>query len=199
MDNNYGLLNIKYLDIDKLLLNSYLRLRIDETDVVILLLLFEVNNHGSNFLSISELARKTTISIDDLANKVDILVTRGFVNLDIYINKAGEEETKFSVVPTVKKIFDLFKEDEIKEMKKGNTDIPRIVSMIEDEFKRVLSSKELYIIKSWEYSYEEVKEALLETLKQKKLRIEYLNKILENNNKNLERNIEYFNEFMSNE
>ena len=71
--------------------------------------------------------------------------------------------------------------------------------MIEDEFKRVLSSKELEIIKSWDYNYEEVKTALLETLKQKKLRVEYLNKILENNNVKIEKNTSYYDSFMPNE
>lgn len=186
-----------YLRIEKLLLHNYIKLRIDEADVILLLHLFEFQKSGSDFLSIADLARKTTIGTQEVANKVDLLVTKGFISLEFFINDSSEEEERFSVLPTVSKILDLFNEEKINDNKsKNESNISKVVVMLEDEFKRPLSSKELQIIRSWSYTFEAIKGALLQALKQKKLGIEYIDKILDNKQKEIERDMTFFNDFM---
>ncbi|XMB85601.1 DnaD domain protein [Mycoplasmatota bacterium WC44] len=193
VDNNY-------VNIEKLLIDSFLRLRIDETDLIILLLLFDFKQSGNDFLSISELSRKTTLNPQEVANKVDLLVTKGFISLEFFINDSNEEEERFSLLPTVNKILDLLNEDENKESKNQNEEnLSKVVIMLEDDFRRPLSSKELQIVRSWNYSFDFIKEALLQALKQKKLGIEYIDKILENRKLSIERDTSFFNDFMKDE
>jgi|GEM_PF-5284191 len=166
------MIDLKYIDFSRIMIENYLRLRIDEIDLIILMLLYEFEVSGNNIMSIQDLSRRMSVNSDDIANKVDLLVSRNFIKL------SSEDELRYSLSPTFEQIHNLFREDNLK--RENQNDVPRIITLIEDEFKRILSTKELDLIRQWNYSFEQVKDALLETIKQDKLRIEYLNKVLEN-------------------
>lgn len=177
-----------YIRFDKLLLDNYLQLRLTEEELVILLHLYKMEINGDVFLSLSELAQKMTKEIDELADTVDLLVTKGFISLEIKdINGISEE--CFSVFNAIEKIIFSHGETPVKNTK-------ALIQIMETEMKRPLSSKEVQIIETWEYSQEDLKQAILDALKQKKMGVEYIDKILENNKKEVRKDMSYFNQFL---
>lgn len=187
--------NVEYLfknqlvNFEKVLIQRYLELRIDETDVLLLLHLYEMETSNIQVLSVSDLTNKTTLNIDDVANRVDLLVTKGFISLDI-MEEEGLFEERFSVLPT---LFMLIEQEP--EISKPET--KKFVEMMENELNRPLSSKELQIIESWTYSVDEVKSAILDALKVKKMGVEYISKILENNKNEVKKDMTYFDQFLN--
>jgi len=173
---------------NELLLNNYLELRIDETDVILLMLLHENELNGTNFLSISNIASMTTLDIDKVADKIDMLVTKGFISLEI-LKTEGISEERFSLVSTLNMLIS----DEVEVV----TDKKKYAEMLENELRRPLSSKELQIIAEWSYTAEEVKTGLLAAIKQKKMGVEYVDKILQNNKNEVKKDVSYFNQFLN--
>lgn len=178
-----------FIKFNDLLLKNYLTLRLDESDVVLLMLLHEVELNGSNFLSVSDISNLTTMEVDIVADKIDLLVTKGFISLDI-VDKDGFAEEKFSVASTLDKL--LVEEKEVSE-----PDRKVYVEFLENELNRPLSSKELQIINTWNYTIDELKAALLAAIKQKKMGVEYVNKILLNNKSEVKKDMTYFNQFLN--
>ncbi len=176
---------------NELLLNNYLELRIDETDVILLMLLHENELNGNNFLSVGNISAMTTLDIDKVADRIDMLVTKGFISLDI-IEIEGISEERFSLVSTLNMLIS----DESEEVKIV-TDTKKYAEMLETELKRPLSSKELQIIMEWNYTVEEVKSGLLAAIKQKKMGVEYVDKILHNNKNEVKKDVSYFNQFLN--
>ncbi|QVK21747.1 hypothetical protein KHQ82_05350 [Mycoplasmatota bacterium] len=133
-------------------------------------------------------------SYDIKNNRGTIIVIRKFVRYRI-----------FSLVEAIKNLkedFNKYRVRQIRNLKKKGLrliekDNGDIVELIEIEYKRKLNSKERFIIDRWKYSYDDVKWAVLETLKRKIHKVEYLYKILENNEKQIKKNHEYYNQFMS--
>jgi DNA replication protein DnaD len=170
-------------------LNNYIQLRLDEVDLVLLMHLYNIETSGNSFLSISELANRTTLELDVVADKVDLLVTKGFIALEIIENEGIAEES-FSIFATLLKMMD-------HKQPKQEVNTKGLVDILETELNRPLSSKELQIIQSWNYTVDQVKTAVLDALKQKKMGVEYVNKILENNSKEVAKDMSYFNQFLN--
>ncbi len=177
-----------YIKFEELLINNYLALRLNEEELVYILHLYRMEISGDIFLSLSELSQKATKERDEIADVVDLLVTKGFISLEIR-EIGGRSEECFSVFPTLEKI--MFEHAEAPEK---NT--KSLLTIMENELNRPLSSKEIQIIESWTYTEEEVKQAILDALKQKKMGVEYIDKILENNSKEVKKDMTYFNQFL---
>lgn len=170
-----------------LLFSSYLKLRLSESECVLLYLLYEQETAGNNELSLSDLANRTTFGVDELAEKVDVFVKKNYISLD-YVETAGKVTETYSVLPTLVKILD-FSFD-------VTVDKAEVVKMLEQEIKKPLSSKEVMIVESWNYTFEEIKEALLIALKQQKVTVPYINKVLENKAEEVVKDMSYFDKFL---
>jgi len=179
----------RLLNFNEILLKNYIELRLDEIELVLLMHLYEMETSENNFLSISELANKTTMELDVVADKVDLLVTKGYISLEIVENDGIADEL-FSIFPTLLKM-----DTPVHTPKKVDT--KELMDIIETELKRPLSSKEIQIVKEWKYTVEQVRTAVLDALKQKKMGVEYVNKILENNEKEVAKDMSYFNQFLN--
>jgi len=155
------------------------------------MLLHENELNGNNFLSVGNISAMTTLDIDKVADRIDMLVTKGFISLDI-IEIEGISEERFSLVSTLNMLIS----DESEEVKIV-TDTKKYAEMLETELKRPLSSKELQIIMEWNYTVEEVKSGLLAAIKQKKMGVEYVDKILHNNKNEVKKDVSYFNQFLN--
>jgi DnaD/phage-associated family protein len=68
--------------------------------------------------------------------------------------------------------------------------------LLESELKRPLSSKEIQIIDGWTYDFLTIKAAVLAAIKQQKVGVEYVNKILENQAKE-SKDMSYFKQFLN--
>jgi len=170
---------VSFVDV---LIEHYPKLKLDETNVLILILLFKQKKNGINFLSPKTLSKKMSIRLEECSERIVELVESGFVEID-YSQKSGKES--FNLNPTLKKLEKLFDQEEVVEKKiETNQEVKSVIQMVEQEYHRPLSSYELDIINVWileeQYSTEDIKLALLESLKAKKSSLRYVDMILLN-------------------
>lgn len=170
---------VSFVDV---LIEHYPKLKLDETNVLILILLFKQKKNGINFLSPKTLSKKMSIRLEECSARIVELVESGFIEID-YSQKSGKES--FNLNPTLKKLEKLFDQEEIVEKKiETNQEVKSVIQMVEQEYHRPLSSYELDIINVWileeQYSTEDIKLALLESLKAKKSSLRYVDMILLN-------------------
>lgn len=173
---------VSFVDV---LIEHYPKLKLDETNVLILILLFKQKKNGINFLSPKTLSKKMSIRLEECSARIVELVESGFIEID-YSQKSGKES--FNLNPTLKKLEKLFDQEEIVEKKiETNQEVKSVIQMVEQEYHRPLSSYELDIINVWileeQYSTEDIKLALLESLKAKKSSLRYVDVILLNQQK----------------
>lgn len=173
---------VSFVDV---LIEHYPKLKLDETNVLILILLFKQKKNGINFLSPKTLSKKMSIRLEECSERIVELVESGFVEID-YSQKSGKES--FNLNPTLKKLEKLFDQEEVVEKKiETNQEVKSVIQMVEQEYHRPLSSYELDIINVWileeQYSTEDIKLALLESLKAKKSSLRYVDMILLNQQK----------------
>ena len=144
---------------------------------------FQKNNQN-NFLSTSILADKMTISEEKISERILFLLNQEFIELEI--DETGE---KFSLEPLIKKIADILFEDDQPSTEK--LDVSEIIEYCEKTYQKLLTVDDLKIVNMWveEYTIDEIKSAVLDSLKAKKTQLRYADAILVNrkNNSNREK------------
>lgn len=170
---------VSFVDV---IIENYPSLKLDEVNVIILIHLFKQKKQGGNFLSTRTLAKKMNISADECSKRVVDLVQGGFIEFE-FSSKSGKET--FNLNPTIQKLENLF-ESEVTHIKKQevNEEVKTVVKLVEEEYHRPLTTYELDIINVWileeKYNVEDIKSALLESLKAKKTNLRYVDIILIN-------------------
>lgn len=183
--NNYSkLIHSNVISLNDVLIQNYKRLGLDEVNMTLLLHLNFQKNNQNNFLSTSILADKMTISEEKISERILFLLNQEFIELEI--DETGE---KFSLEPLIKKIADiLFKDDQPSTEK---LDVSEIIEYCEKTYQRLLTVDDLKIVNMWveEYTIDEIKSAVLDSLKAKKTQLRYADAILVNrkNNSNREK------------
>lgn len=186
MSKFYMLIKNNLIDFDKLLIEKYYLLGLDEVELVILIKLNKLLNSGNKF-SIEYLCNNMTVDKEVISDKLVTLINNQFITLKL-VNK----NEIYSLDDTFKKLASLLEGEEIEEQDEDDKNLVAIiVSMLEREFKKILSPLELELVSKWIYddkfSYDEINDAILETLKLKKKNIQNVDMILnrkENNNQN---------------
>lgn len=186
MSKFYMLIKNNLIDFDKLLIEKYYLLGLDEVELVILIKLNKLLNSGNKF-SIEYLCNNMTVDKEVISDKLVTLINNQFITLKL-VNK----NEIYSLDDTFKKLASLLEGEEIEEQDEDDKNLVAIiVSMLEREFKKILSPLELELVSKWIYddkfSYDEINDAILETLKFKKKNIQNVDMILnrkENNNQN---------------
>lgn len=190
MDNVKYLFKNRLIRFEQMLLHSFLKVRLSETEYTFLVQLYNYETQVSEQLSLSEIANRTTVNVEELGEAIDLLVKKGFIELSIS-EETGVMEEHFSVYPTLLRVL----EEENKPIIVVEHD--KMAELLERELERPLSAKELQIIKTWNYTLDQVKEALLQALKQQVLSIPYIDKILENTEKEVVKDLSYFDQFLN--
>lgn len=179
MSKFYMLLKNNIIDFDKLLIEKYSLLGLDEVEVVILIKLNNLLNSGNKF-SIEYLSKNMTITEDILRDKLVTLINNQFITL-----KLMNKNEIYSLDDTYNRLSSLLENEEIEEEKENfNTDVAKIVSLLEKEFQKILTPLELELVHKWIYddkfSYDKIYNAILEALKLKKKSVQnvdiFLNK-----------------------
>lgn len=183
--NNYSkLIHSNVISLNDVLIQNYKRLGLDEVNMTLLLHLNFQKNNQNNFLSTSILADKMTISEEKISERILFLLNQEFIELEI--DETGE---KFSLEPLIKKIADILFEDDQPSTEK--LDVSEIIEYCEKTYQRLLTVDDLKIVNMWveEYTIEEIKSAVLDSLKAKKTQLRYADAILVNrkNNSNREK------------
>lgn len=186
MNNLAKLIKSKVISFTDSILENYHALGLDETEAIILINLYRQQEEGNEFLRISDLIAKMSIDERHASEKVLRLVQFGYISLEI--TEDGCE--KFSLDQTFEKLGDL--------LEKGKTNSPydhqkllqQVVMYTESLYAKALNAAELEIINHWiedGYTYDEMKAAILESLKAKKMHLRYADAILVNQRKQKKR------------
>ena len=183
--NNYSkLIHSNVISLNDALIQNYKRLGLDEVNMTLLLHLNFQKNNQNNFLSTSILVDKMTISEEKISERILFLLNQEFIELEI--DETGE---KFSLEPLIKKISDILFEDD--QPSTDKLDVSEIIEYCEKTYQRLLTVDDLKIVNMWveEYTIDEIKSAVLDSLKAKKTQLRYADAILVNrkNNSNREK------------
>ena len=138
---------------------------------------YKLLNSGNKF-SIEYLSKNMTITEDIIRDKLVTLINNQFITLKL-VNK----NEIYSLDDTYNRLSSLLENEEIEEQKDSlNTDVAKIVSLLEKEFQKILTPLELELVHKWIYddkfSYDKVYNAILETLKLKKKTVQSVDMFL---------------------
>jgi len=176
----YDLIKSNIIEFDRLLLDKYYQLNLNEVDTILLIKLHNLIKQGNKFPSSSLLASQMYITEDQVGERIVDLVNRGFI--DMLLSSVDSKE-HYCLDATYRRLGLLLEDEERKATdKKHDLEIKKIVNLLETEWKKLLSSLELEIVARWvtekNYTFDNVKEAVLRGLKQKQTNIKYVDRIL---------------------
>ena len=177
MSKYYMFLKNNLIDFEKLIIDKYSFLGLDEVEVIILVKLHKLLSTGNKF-SIDYISKNMTVSETIIRDKLVTLINNQFIDLKL-VNKSEI----YSLDDTFKRLASLLEKEEAEEEKEDlNTDCAKIVAILEKEFKKMLSPIELELVHKWVYEdkfdYSKIYNAIIETLKYKKTSVQYVDVVL---------------------
>ena len=180
--NNIGkLIKSKTISFNETLIRHYPALGLTETEAMVLMVLYVQQDDTGEILSIETLRNKVSMKEEELSMLIVTLVQKGYIELLI----DEDEKEKFSIDKVIDKLGELLEGKE--ETKQDDTVIlQEIVEYVEKCYQKVCSSSDLMIINNWlelKYTINDMKEAILDSLKAKKTHLKYADAILANRKK----------------
>lgn len=180
MQRYFDLIKENIIEFDKLLIDKYYLLKLDEIDAVILIKLNNLLKQGEKSLSLKSIVPFMSITKEECSKKVASLIERGFISLELASVKSKET---FSLDETYKKLsIILFDEKKSKESDELKERLKNTIILLEKELQKIISPIEKEIISKWfyEYSYtqEEIDEVIRMALKRKNYGINYMDREL---------------------
>lgn len=180
------LIKAKTISFSEELLSNYAKLKLTETDVVTLIHLNRQLDKNNNLLSISELCSKMTLTEEQLSTVLINLVKKGY--LELLIDDGSEI---FKLDGAYEALADVINNEETVNQFQNREDLlSQIVLYIETTYVKVCTPNDLMIVNHWldlGYSFEEIKIAILDSLKAKKTHLKYADAILANRKNKTER------------
>lgn len=175
--NNIGkLIKSKTISFNEVLIKNYVKLNLNETEAMILMILYNLQDDGNSYLSIKQLVNKVTLSEETLSDYVMLLVQKGMI--EILIDEDGAET--FNLDQTIDKLGMLLNNNKTDDYDKRII-ANEIISFTEKIFVKPLTPSDLMVINEWvssEYEMEDIKRAILETTKINKQSLRYADAIL---------------------
>lgn len=177
MNNLAMLIKSKVISFPDSILENYRALGLDETEVIILINLYRQQEKGNSFLKISDLIAEMSINECFASEKVLRLVQFGFITLEITEDKTE----KFSIDATYEKLGQILEKGKTSSSYDHQKLLQQVVMYTESLYAKALNASELELINHWVeegYSYDEMKGAILDSLKAKKMHVRYADAIL---------------------
>lgn len=173
------------VDFSELVLDNYYKIGLDETDAIIIIKLNFLLNRNITFIHPKKLSNMLSISSATTSKRLNNLIEKGFVKMQLITNGNGKETESFNLDFVIESILKADFEDKITESSDQNKNVEsRLVNLFETEFRKPLSVLDIQTITKWlsddNYKYEEIKNALFEASKARKLSIKYVDGILLN-------------------
>lgn len=180
MNRYYDLLKNNFLDFNRILLDKYHQLQLNELDVVILMKLNSYLIQGAQSVSFDRLVSTMTATEEECSNHVIHMVNRGIITMEL--SKESGKET-YGLDELYRKLsFIIDGDDEKIDKQEQKQWIKTTINDLEREFKKILTPLEIQMVNKWyidyHYQYEEVCEALLETLKIKNRGMNFMDRYL---------------------
>lgn len=181
MNNIAKLIKSKTISFNEVLIKNYVNLNLNETEAMILMILYNLQDDGNSYLSIKQLVSKVTLSEETLSDYVMLLVQKGMI--EILIDEEGKET--FNLDQIIDKLGSLLN-NEKKDEYDQKVLLNEIISFVEKMFVKPLAPSDLMIINDWinsGYELDDIKKAVLETVKMNKQTLRYTDAILVNKEK----------------
>jgi len=183
MNRYYDLLKNNFLDFNRILLEKYHQLQLNELDVVILMKLNSYLIQGEKSVSFDQLISTMTATEEECSNRVIDLINKGIITMELS-KETGKEI--YGLDELYRKLsFIIDGEDEKIDKEEQKRWIKTTINDLERELKKILTPLEIQMVNKWyidyHYQYEEVCEALLETLKVKNRGMNFMDRYLYNN------------------
>ncbi len=178
-----SLIKKNIIDFSELVLNNYYKIGLDETDAIIIIKLNYLLNRNITFIHPTKLSDMLSITPTTTQKRLNNLMEKGFVKMELIKNGNGKETESFNLDYVIEKIIKAEYEEKSLEASDQNKNIEsRLVSLFETEFRKPLSVLDIQTITKWlsedNYTYEEIKHALFEASKARKLTTRYVDKLL---------------------
>ena len=182
--NNIGkLIKSKTISFNEMLIRFYTKLNLNETEAMILMVLYVQQDDTGEVLSTDVLKSKVSLNEEELSNVILSLINKGYIEL--LIDDKGKEI--FSIDNVIDKLGAIISSnDSIIDKNDRQVVLQEMVEYIEKCYQKVLSSSDLMIINNWldlNYNIDEMKQAVLDSLKAKKMHLKYADAILVNRKK----------------
>lgn len=181
--NNYSkLISSHMISFKEVLVKNYKKIKLNETEAMVIILLYEQRKHNNEALSVKTLLPFVTLSENELSKLIVNLVERGFIDL-IFDNDSTE---KFSLEPTIERLGECLMFENSGTQDPSALEVSEVVTLVETTFQKQVSPSEIIYIQRWvneNYTYMQIKNAVLESLKYNKTSIKYVDAILIGRNK----------------
>ncbi len=196
MNSVARLIKAKTISFTEEILKNFKKINLNEIETILLIKLYQKLDNHDNLLSIEELVYSMTLNEEELSNLVIKLVQKGFIEINL---ENGVES--FSIDGTIELLAKAIDDDEPNTLKDRQDLLSQIVLYIETTYAKPLAPADLMIINNWidlSYSFDEIKKAILDSLKAKKLHLKYADAILANRSvKEKRETVEYDEEIKS--
>ena len=172
------LIKAKTISFTEEIITHYKELNLTEKEAIVLIFLFRKLDDQDNILSTSALTKKMTLSEDELSNLVVGLVQKGFIEISM---EEGVES--FELDGVYEALAAVLNQENTTAFIDRQDMLSQIVLYVETTYAKPCAPADLMIINSWldlGYSYNEIKTAVLDSLKAKKLHLKYADAILAN-------------------
>ena len=171
-----------YVNVNKLLLENYHHFGLSEVEFVVLLKLFEMLKNNQVTISVTQLSKKMSMSVNECSNVLNGLFNRGLLTIDLETNKQGKTKESFNLDECIKFIETYFlNEIKSEELSENEDNIKEVISLLEETFKRSLTPAELQMVVEWikrGESIQNIKQALALAVGASKLNIKYIDSCL---------------------
>lgn len=184
MINYSKLITSHMISFKEALVLHYKEIGLNETQTMIIILLYETKKHQAKAISEKDIASKMTLSEQEIAKEIFELIEKNYISLEMV---GGAEQ--YSLTPTIEKLGVVLGAEEKDDPSELNlqSEAEKIINYVEKNFGRVLSNSELLLIKRWfeeGLSVQEINNAINESLKLKKYHLRYADAILMNRSVN---------------
>ncbi len=172
------LIKAKTISFSEELITHYKELKLNENELIVLIFLYRQLDEQNNVLSISKLQAKMTLSEEVISNLVIGLVKKGFININM--ENAIESFELDGLIEALAKMID---NDNNTSFTDRQDLLSQIILYIETTYAKTCSPADLQIVNSWldaGYTFAQIKTAVLDSLKAKKLHLKYADAILAN-------------------
>lgn len=171
------------VDFSELVLNNYYKLGLNETDAVIIIKLNYLLGANKTYISAKELAQTLSISAQTTSKRLNSLIDRGFIKLELIKKKNGKQSESFNLDFLIERIVKSdYEEKEVDKIAKNKTLEGKLVKLFEEEFNKPLSVLDIQTITKWlnedKYTYEKIEDSLFEAIRNRKRNIKYVDGIL---------------------
>ena len=177
MSQYYTLIKNQMIDFDKLILEKYFCLDLDEVDTIILIKINETLKYERT-LDAKAVASKMSIDVNDVSKRIVGLVERGYVSLEI--TEAGEEVKLDGIYNRLATLLD--RDDANNDSNTKASVVKKVADDFANYFKKTPSAMDLQMINHWviddDYSYEEISEAIQNCAMKKKMSSRYVDAYL---------------------